>query len=211
LPEAERRSQWDAAERAYREAARIKESLGNRAGAAITWNNLAVVNEYAGRPAEAESWFRKAIAAFVKVGDQLHAAGTLNNLAGLLQNEPSRLAEARQLAEQALAIQQTLDPATTEIWKTYQILAEIAEQEGHAEQARTYRRREREAYAGFAGAWYVLRQRAPVIAAVVAVAADPAQRSAFEATWLEEMAKHGWGNLVAVIRRHPPAAGRRAG
>jgi hypothetical protein len=70
-----------------------------------------------------------------------------------LQNQPGRLAEARQGAEAVLAIKQTLDPAAAAIWKTYQILAEIAAQEGQVEQARTYRRLERETYAGFAGAY----------------------------------------------------------
>jgi tetratricopeptide (TPR) repeat protein len=205
---------WDAAERAYRESARINESLGNLANAAMTWNNLAIVTKSAGKPAAAEGWFRKALTAFEEVGDQLRAAVTLNNLAGLLRNEPDRLAEARQWAEQALAISQTLDPAAAEIWKTYQILAEIAEQEGHAEQARSYRRREREAYAGFAGAWYELRQAAPLIAAVVAAAAteprkwswfrrkttNPTRRTELEAA-LTEMAKHGVGDLVTAIRR----------
>ena len=53
----------------------------------------------------------------------------LNNLADLLQTQPGRLAEARQLAEEALAIKQTLDPGAAEIWTTYNILAEIADQE----------------------------------------------------------------------------------
>jgi len=193
--------QWDAAERAYRESARIKESLGDLAGAAMTWNNLALVIQSAGKPAAAEGWYRKAIAGSKAAGNQLRTSIRLNNLANLLRNEPSRLAEARQLAKQALAIKRTLNPAAAGIWETYQLLAEIAEQEGHAEQARSYRRRGREAYAGFAGAWYELRQFAPLIAAVVTVAADPAQRNALEATWLEKMAKHSLDNLVAAIRR----------
>ena len=79
-------------------------------------------------------------------------------------------------------------------------LAEIAEQEGDAEQARNYRRREREAYAGFAGAWYALRQYSPFITAVVTTVADSAQRTELEIA-LEEMTKNGWGNLVAAIHR----------
>ncbi len=192
--------QWDAAERAYREAARLRESLGDLAGAAGTWNNLAIVIQSAGKPADAESWYRKAIDGSKVAGDQLGVSNALNNLAALLRNEPDRLAESRQLAEQALAIRQTLDPAAAEIWKTYSILAEIAAQEGQAEQARTYRRLERETYAGFAGAWHQLCPLAPVIAAVVATVTGPAQRSDLEAA-LEERAKHGYGNLVPALRR----------
>ncbi|MFO1430984.1 MAG: tetratricopeptide repeat protein [Candidatus Competibacteraceae bacterium] len=193
--------QWDAAERAYREAARIRESLGNLAGAAGTWNNLAVLTKSTGKPADAEGWYRKALAGSKTVGDQVGVCRALNNLADLLRNDPKRLAEARQCAEQTLAIQQTLDPAAAEIWKTYQLLAEIATQEGDAEQVRSYRRREREMYAGFAGAWYELRRRAPFIQAVVVVAAaDPTQRDTLEAEWAG-MIKRGWGSLVVAICR----------
>jgi tetratricopeptide (TPR) repeat protein len=190
---------WDAAERAYRESARLRESLGDLAGAARTWNDLANTTKSAGKPADAEGWYRKALAGSKGAGDQLNVSRALGNLADLLQNAPSRLAEARQVAEQALAIKQTLDPVATEIWKTYQILAEITEQEGHAEQARNYRRREREAYADFAGAEYALRQRTPLIQKVVAVAADPAQRSSLEAALVG--AAQGWGKLVTAIGR----------
>ncbi len=38
----------------------------------------------------------------------------LNNIAGLLQNQPNRLPEAQQFAEQALAIDKTLEPATAQ-------------------------------------------------------------------------------------------------
>ncbi len=192
--------QWDAAERAYREAARIKESLSDLTGAATTWNQLAIVNEYAGRPTEAEDWYRKALAGSKAAGDEVGTARAIHNLADLLRNQPGRLAEARQGAEAALAIKQTLDPAVAEIWKTYQILAEIAAQEGQVAQVRTYRRLEREAYVGFAGAWQALRRRTPLIQAVVATVADPARRSSLEVV-LEKGAKHGWGNLVAAIRR----------
>jgi hypothetical protein len=56
----------------------------------------------------------------------------LSNLANLLQSQPGRLAEARELAEEALGIKQTLDPGAAEIWKTYNILAEITDREAAA-------------------------------------------------------------------------------
>jgi tetratricopeptide (TPR) repeat protein len=46
----DRAKQYDAAEAAYRESARIKESLGNLAGAANTYTNLANTMKHAGRP-----------------------------------------------------------------------------------------------------------------------------------------------------------------
>ncbi len=110
-------------------------------------------------------------------------APDLNNLADLLRAQPGRLAEARQLAEQALAIKQTLDPGAAQIWTTYNILAQIAEQEAQAAtgarqkadlqtQAGEYRRLAREAKRNFAGTRHELLQLAPVILGAVAGCAD---------------------------------------
>jgi len=137
----EEAQQWDAAEQAYRESARINESQGNLAGAAQTWNQLALVNTGAGKFEAAEAWYRKAIEGAKSVGDLVQVARSLNNLANLLQtNYPHRLPEARQLAEEALAIMETLDSAVSEIYKTYNILAEIAEQQNDTTKAAEYRR-----------------------------------------------------------------------
>ncbi|MDM8566437.1 tetratricopeptide repeat protein [Candidatus Halobeggiatoa sp. HSG11] len=132
--------QWDAAEQAYRESARIRESQGNLGGAAQTWNQLALVSGGAGKFKEAEAWYRKAIDEAKSVGDLVQVAMSLNNLADLIQTKyPDRLPEARQLAEESLAIMKTLDPSVSEIWTIYLILAEIAEQEGDGGKAEEYR------------------------------------------------------------------------
>ncbi|MFP5286429.1 MAG: tetratricopeptide repeat protein, partial [Thermoanaerobaculia bacterium] len=122
--------QWDDAERHYREAARINEGLGRLASAAQTWNHLANVNNQAGKPAAAETWYRKAIEGSRQAGDLFTTARALGNLAGLLSSQPQRLDEARQLAEEVLAIKKKLDPGVSEIWKTYSILSDIAGQQG---------------------------------------------------------------------------------
>ena len=192
--------QWEAAEQAYRESARIEESQGNLAGAARTWNQLALVNEDAGKPGEAEAWYRKAIAGAKAAGDRLQVSWSLNNLANLLQNQPNRLPEARQLAEEALAIMQTLDPAAAEIWTTYQILAEIADKQSDTVQAREYRRLSREARATFAGTRYELQKYGQLIAYVVAAVDNAELRQQLEPV-LEERVKNGWGNLVAAIHQ----------
>jgi tetratricopeptide (TPR) repeat protein len=80
-----------------------------------SWEH-AMVN--AGRLAEAETWYRKSMTAFQEIGRKEAIAKVANNLAALLQNDPARLPEARQLAEQALEIEKTLDPGAAEIWKT---------------------------------------------------------------------------------------------
>ena len=84
--------------------------------------------------------YRKAIECTKSIGDLVQVAQTLTNLAGLLQeNYTDRLPEARQLAEEALAIMKTLDSSVSGISTTYNILAEIAEQEGDGGKAEEYR------------------------------------------------------------------------
>jgi tetratricopeptide (TPR) repeat protein len=153
--------QWEAAEHAYRQAANINEAQGNLSGAAKTWNNLAMVTKNMGKLADAEAWYRKAIEVdkqFGNVGNAQYEARHLSNLANLLQNQPDRLSEAQQLAEQALAINKTLDPATAKIWINYNNLAKIADKQGNAQEAKKNRRLAREAKANFAGTRYELKQ-----------------------------------------------------
>jgi tetratricopeptide (TPR) repeat protein len=146
--------QWEAAEQAYRQAARLKEEqglLGGSNGAGTDWNQLAIVCKATGRLPEAEQWYRKALAAFQAADDRPHAAVTLSNLAILLADDPARLDEARGLAEEGLAISETLDPAAMEIWKTYGLLAHIAEKQGDESRAAAYRSKAERAFAPYRG------------------------------------------------------------
>ncbi|BAY91818.1 MULTISPECIES: tetratricopeptide repeat protein [unclassified Tolypothrix] len=190
--------EWDAAEHAYREAARINESQGNLKGAVTTWNELALINADTGKQEDAEAWFRKAIAGAKTAGDRLQTSRSLNNLADLLQNQPCRLPEARQLAEEALAIEETLDPAAAEIWKIYHILADITEKLGETTQAKDYRRLSRQAKAAFAGTRYELQRFGWFIATVVTTVNDAQVKQQLEPV-LEELIKAGLVNLVAAI------------
>ncbi|MCI5158915.1 MAG: tetratricopeptide repeat protein [Candidatus Electrothrix sp. AUS1_2] len=146
--------QWDAAEQVYRLAARLKEEqglLGGSNGAGASWDQLAQVCEATGRKAEAEQWYGKALAAFQGADDRPNAARALSNLASLLTDDPARLDEARRLAEESLAIKETLDPAAMEIWTTYAILARIAEQQGDESRAAAYRSKAERAFAPYSG------------------------------------------------------------
>jgi len=67
-----------------------------------------------------------------------------------------------------LAIKETLDPVASEIWTTYDILAEIAEKQGDKDGAAGYRRQAQEAKSGHGGTAYELKQWQPLIDAVVA-------------------------------------------
>ena len=210
----EKARQWDEAERHYRESARIEEERGNLAGAAQTWNQLALVNENAGKPDAAEMWYRKAIKGKRKHDTRASLSRSLSNLAVLLQTQPGRLDEARQLAEESLAIKQTLNPGAVEIWKTYELLAQITDGEAAAcvdagrkaeleSEAREHRRLARDAKRNFAGTRHELRQFAPIILATVAACAGQAEaRDAF-AQLQQAMSQGapGWQALSRVLDR----------
>ena len=60
---------------------------------------------------------------------------------------------------------------SSEIWNTLGILADIADLEGRAEDARDYRRRERETFAAFEGnRYHIDQQHGQLIAAIAAAA-----------------------------------------
>jgi tetratricopeptide (TPR) repeat protein len=191
---------WEQAEQAYRASAQLKEAQGNLAGAAMTWNNLAIVCKNSGKLKEAEAWYRKAIEAGKSVGDSVGVSKRLNNLANLLQTQ-GNLTAAQSLAEEALAIKQTLDPAAAEIWTTYNILAQIATQQGAAAKAQAYRRQSRQSYAAFAGSRQMLKRMEPVVEMFTAAAKDVEIRGQVEPMLDEMLTKMGAGDLLSVIRQ----------
>ncbi|HET7436911.1 MAG TPA: CHAT domain-containing protein [Thermoanaerobaculia bacterium] len=206
----EETAQWDEAERCFRRAATIREELGNRHAAASTWNQLALVNMNAHRPTVAEDWFRKAINAARESNDAAHLAGRLNNLAGLLVTIPGRVPEARVLVTEALAIAQTLDPATTPVWQFYTTLAKVNEAEARStrdarlaaefrEHARQHRDMARDTRFGFSGTRERLREHGETIHTTIAAISDPANQLALE-RHLVRLAKDQWSDLVASIR-----------
>ncbi len=136
-----------------------------------------------------------------------YACKYLNNFASLLVDEvqagrisKSRLSEARGYAERALAIKETLD-ASSEIWTTLSILANIADLEGRTEEARNYRLRERETFAAFEGnRYHIYRQHGQLIAAIAAAAkGDEQARKAVEEA-LPEFEKRSW-QIADATRR----------
>jgi tetratricopeptide (TPR) repeat protein len=197
---------WEAAQAAYRQSAAIKEQqgmLGGYNGVETTWNQLAMVLEKTGNFPEAEAYYRKAIAAVKQVGELAIVSAMLNNLADLLQTQgdAARLAAAQQLAEEALALGQTLDPAAAQIWNTYTTLAKIALQQGDQPTARGYRRQARQSYAAFAGSQYELQQHEGLMQAVVAAIQDGSQLPELEERLQSYLRAKGWGDLVAALRR----------
>jgi hypothetical protein len=169
---------------------------------------LAGVAEDAGHPREAEGWLKGALERIERVepGGITHAY-CLNNLAHLLFGEVQagrlpkiRLAEARHYAEQSLHIMEQ-PGVSVELWMPLGILAEIAELEEEQEAASSYRRRERESYAAFAGNRAQIDQQHGSLIAVIAQAArgDEEQRARVEAT-LPQLEQAGWHIRDAVER-----------
>ncbi len=205
---AEEQEAWAEAEHCYREALTIYEQQSNAVRAAETCNQLGIVAQLSGRPVEAEGWYKQALELDERVQpDSPGEARGLTNLASLLVHEvragrfaTTRLIEAKRYAEQALAIEETVD-ALGFIWKTLNVLAAIADLEGRAEEARDYRRRERETFAAFEGNRYFIdREFGQLIAAIAAAAQGNAQaREAVEAE-LPELEEDGW-HIAAATQR----------
>lgn len=205
---AENQNDWTEAEQCSRKSLAIRERLGNSARAAETCNQLAAVAQRSGRLTEAEGWYKRALELFERVQtDNPGGMNVLNNLAGLLLDEvragripKTRLVDARGYAENALVIKNTLD-ASSEIWTTLHILADIADLEGRAEEARNYRRRERETYIAFEGnRYHIDRQHRQLIADIVAAARSDTQVRAKVEAALPQYEAKGW-HIADATRR----------
>ena len=199
----EKMEQLVEAERCHRVAARIREEaglIGGADGAITSWNQLALISGKTGKSDAAESWYWKAIEACRKFKFDTLAWGVLSNLSQLLASQPGRLGEARELAEEALAIKRTLDPGGEEIWQIYSILAGIADRDSRPAEAREYWRLAREAKRNRAENRNELRQHASLIAAAVMAAQEERHRVDLEESF-PQLEQNGWTALVAAIRR----------
>lgn len=205
---AREQEEWTEAERCYRKGLALEEQLGNLAGAAVTCNQLAVVAENAERPAEAEGWYRRALELYERVEpESIAQARVLNNLADLLLNEiragrtsETRLAEAQNYAEHSLRIKER-PGVLAETWKTFDVLAGIADLEGQQEIAQNYHRRDRESFAAFAGNRYQIDQQFALLIPVIVAATkgDEKAQVELETVW-PELEQHGWHITTAVQR-----------
>lgn len=205
---AEKQKAWAEAERCYRESLAISMQLDDETKIAGTCNQLAAVAKNSGRPTEAEGWLKPSLELSERIypGSPAHAL-YLNNLASVLLDQaeagyasPARLAEAKDYAEQALAIKQTFD-ASSDIWTTLGILADIAKLGGRGEIAQEYYRREREAFANFSGNRYEIdKQYSSFIAGIVAVAKGDTRLRSKVDTALPLFEAKGWRITAAVHR-----------
>ncbi|MCI5181085.1 MAG: tetratricopeptide repeat protein, partial [Candidatus Electrothrix sp. AW1] len=192
---------WKQAEQVYREAAQLIEEMDGEdrnIQAGRNWQSLAQICAVTGREAEAEQWYRKALAACRAAGDQSGMALILNNLATLLINDSTRLTEAYSLAENSLTIQETLEPAAVEIWKVYEVLSQIANKQGDSLQAAEYRTRSKQAYFAFPGWRKQLYQYEELIASVVQASRELDVREKLEQA-IDKVLKEKEHSLFAAI------------
>ena len=193
-------SKWEAAERHYRHAAELKIFLGDEAGAAETWCNLATVCRLLDRGAQAEQWYRQALAVKGRTGEAADGGKIHSNLAALLSEDPNRLDEARQEAERALRLKETLDPGAGEIWNIHTILANIATRQHRPDDARRHRQAARDAKRAFTGTQHGLLRHLPLILGCLAATGNASTAAKLDEA-LTQIDERGWTALVTALRR----------
>jgi tetratricopeptide (TPR) repeat protein len=203
---AQREENWPEAERGFRESLSIREQLGDRVGAAKTCNHLGLVAQFTHRFAEAKGWYQRAVQLLSQQADPT-SAGCLCNLArcliqevqaGLVQDRSLQIEEARGYTEQAHAIYQVL--RSPELWKTFSLLANIAEMQGRNEEAHVYRRQEKDAYASFAGNRSQIDQQFGELFPRLAKALDDLEVRAQMEEHLSQAETNGW-HISGAIKR----------
>jgi len=206
---AEEQEQWEEAERCYRACLQLKEQKGDNEGAAAACHQLAMVAVQTERFAEAENWWKRALAL---IGPEQPAnyehASILNNLANHLlidikagRASSTRLSEVRDYAEQSLTIKERLDPSSSRLWTTLDVLARTAELEGKPEEVRAYRRREREAFANVPEHRAQLENRhAALINVIVDIARGNEERRAELESLLPTLEGNGW-HITSAVKR----------
>jgi SagB-type dehydrogenase family enzyme len=156
------------AERHFQQAALIQVDLADLPGAARSWSQLALLNAESGKLEAAEECYQKAIGLERQIGDRSHLGPHLSELAQLLRHRPGRLADARLLAEEALAVAQAGNPAGADAWKHYGFVADLIEQQA----AEASDGGQKVALQGRARDYRELEQNAPWIVATLARVPD---------------------------------------
>ncbi|WP_300327499.1 tetratricopeptide repeat protein, partial [Accumulibacter sp.] len=138
----------EAAEDAYRQSLAIEVQCNNVAGQASTLLQLGLLyDDVLGRPEDAVTHTRQAAERFLALRDAANEGRARNNLASTLRRLGPR-SEARREIERALACKRGLGHAV-EPWTTWDILADIENDDGRASEARQASRQAREAFVAY--------------------------------------------------------------
>ncbi|MDM8563164.1 tetratricopeptide repeat protein, partial [Candidatus Marithioploca araucensis] len=195
----QKHQQWQTATQAYLQAAQIREAQSDIVAAIETWYQLAQVNQAFGNLPETERWYRKVIEGSKSIRDWKKLSNGYRNVAELLlQTQPHRLGEALKFAEASLSIDKSLAPNESEIWKTYTLLAKIADLQNNSALAQNFRSLARQA--NVVNKQGELQQHQQLIDAVVQTMTKPELRTQLE-TMLQQRENKGWTKLVVAIRK----------
>ncbi|HEX6105874.1 MAG TPA: tetratricopeptide repeat protein, partial [Gemmatimonadales bacterium] len=97
---------------------------------AVAWDELGRLYRELGDWPQAARHLREAVECERRCGPSLRLARRLLALAGVLREVPAGLEEAREAAEQALAVAQGVSPLAAEVWAAYGLLGEILPERG---------------------------------------------------------------------------------
>ncbi len=143
---------WDEAEQYEREALKIWEDIGEKPRISESYVDLGVISGEAGRLPDAERWLIEGTKIAEQLENPLVLARALQSLA-ILYRSQNRLEEAAGYARRVVELH-SLHDLSSQISKTYRLLAEIAEAQGRSSEAALWRQKEEESCGGNAGAPY---------------------------------------------------------
>jgi tetratricopeptide (TPR) repeat protein len=139
---------YEEAEAAYRRSLEIKTRNNDRAGQASSLGQLGnLYDDHLNRPEEAVTFYRQAADIHIELSDLVNEGRARNNIADTLR-KLKRYDEARGEIMRAIECDRPFGHAA-EPWKTFNILREIEEAEGHHEAARAAWVQARNAYLAY--------------------------------------------------------------
>lgn len=190
-----------------RESLSISESVNDIANSLKIYSHLGVIASETGHHSEAIKWLEQAhkLARQFNITEEI--IPTLHNLAhtlieqvklGLLPKQ--ELTKAKSYILQAKNTSEYKDLEND--WREFFLLAKLADLEGQTEDAKQYRRQEREAYANFPG--YQMRIRyhhGSLIDSVVSAIKGDLSAITKVKSKLQKMQNTDWGNTPFIIHR----------
>jgi tetratricopeptide (TPR) repeat protein len=140
-------SQFEPAERAYRQALVITVRINDLGRQAVTLNQLGLLYNEMDRLEEAATFYRQTAEVFVRLEELAREGAVRSNLANTL-TKLGRYDEARQELQRAIECKKPYGHAS-EIWKPWSILEEIEYATGDAEAAQAARQQAIETYLAY--------------------------------------------------------------
>jgi len=138
---------WTGAERCYREGLKLAAQAGHEVLRAKLWSQLGVLAFKNGDLAFARDCYLRALPVLRQADRRKHLPTLLSNLANLYL-ALGQLEEAEKYAEEAIQLKEKIG-LSSEPWKTYIIMAQIAERRGQVNKAAMWRQKVEQAFNAF--------------------------------------------------------------